>query len=297
MTWRPRVFDRLVFMRTTTDLQAARDGSSRAAFVFPASALPWLPYVTLLAFAYAVFCVTPDDPHITYRYAANLLAGHGPVFNIGERVEGFSSPLHLLLSAVLLRTAPTVDILFKAKLMGLVFAGLAVWQTGLLARDVRFAPGDVLLAQLLVAANIMFAQAAVNGLETTLYAFLLLVTLRAFVREAEGANGLRSGFWLFAALLARPEAILLFLALLPLRFFGAARQAACQRHSRVGGFVFIISSSAGVWAIILLRRAGTEHVFRQKHAHCDGFSQRVPLSAAPGFPRPCPAEWGLLAAS
>ena len=79
----------------------------------------------------------------------------------------------------------------------------------------------------------MFAQAAVNGLETTLYAFLLLVTLRAFVREAEGAKGLRSGFWLFAALLARPEAILLFLALLPLRFFwGSATGSLSKTLSR-----------------------------------------------------------------
>ena len=61
--------------------------------------LPVLPYLLLLLGAYSVFCVTTDDPFITYRYAANLLAGHGPVFNIGERVEGFSSPLHLLLMA------------------------------------------------------------------------------------------------------------------------------------------------------------------------------------------------------
>jgi hypothetical protein len=30
---------------------------------------------------------TPDDVFITLRYAANLAAGHGPVYNIGERVE------------------------------------------------------------------------------------------------------------------------------------------------------------------------------------------------------------------
>ena len=59
-----------------------------------------LPYLLLLLSAYSVFCVTTDDPFITYRYAANLLAGHGPVFNIGERVEGFTSPLHLLLMAM-----------------------------------------------------------------------------------------------------------------------------------------------------------------------------------------------------
>jgi len=32
-----------------------------------------------------------DDPYITYRYAENWAAGHGPVYNIGEYVEGYSS--------------------------------------------------------------------------------------------------------------------------------------------------------------------------------------------------------------
>jgi hypothetical protein len=40
-----------------------------------------------------------DDAYIVFRYADNLLAGLGPVFNAGERVEGFTSPLWLLLLA------------------------------------------------------------------------------------------------------------------------------------------------------------------------------------------------------
>ena len=38
-----------------------------------------------------------DDPYITYRYADNLAGGDGLVFNHGERVQGFSSPLYTLL--------------------------------------------------------------------------------------------------------------------------------------------------------------------------------------------------------
>lgn len=43
-----------------------------------------------------------DDAFISYRYAANLLAGHGLVFNPGEYVEGFTNLLFTLLSATLL---------------------------------------------------------------------------------------------------------------------------------------------------------------------------------------------------
>ncbi|MEA2604933.1 MAG: arabinofuranosyltransferase [Acidobacteriota bacterium] len=38
-----------------------------------------------------------DDAYISYRYALNLASGHGLVFNPGERVEGFSNLLYVLL--------------------------------------------------------------------------------------------------------------------------------------------------------------------------------------------------------
>ncbi len=40
-----------------------------------------------------------DDAMITLRYASNLVHGYGPVFNAGERVQGFTHPLWLLLAA------------------------------------------------------------------------------------------------------------------------------------------------------------------------------------------------------
>jgi hypothetical protein len=38
-----------------------------------------------------------DDAYISYRYARNLARGHGLVFNPGERVEGYSNILYVLL--------------------------------------------------------------------------------------------------------------------------------------------------------------------------------------------------------
>ena len=45
-----------------------------------------------------------DDAFITYRYADNLRAGKGLVFNPGERVEGTSSLLFTIMLAVTLDT-------------------------------------------------------------------------------------------------------------------------------------------------------------------------------------------------
>jgi len=41
-----------------------------------------------------------DDPFVTYRYAENLVTGHGFVYNVGERVLSTTAPLYALLLAV-----------------------------------------------------------------------------------------------------------------------------------------------------------------------------------------------------
>lgn len=41
-----------------------------------------------------------DDAYISFRFARNLLHGHGLVYNVGERVEGYTNFLWTLLSAV-----------------------------------------------------------------------------------------------------------------------------------------------------------------------------------------------------
>ena len=59
------------------------------------SLLFWWAVCTILlgglALAYRADFV--DDSYIFLRYAQNIAEGHGPVFNIGERVEGYSSAL------------------------------------------------------------------------------------------------------------------------------------------------------------------------------------------------------------
>ncbi|MBD3371304.1 MAG: hypothetical protein GF403_01155 [Candidatus Coatesbacteria bacterium] len=64
----------------------------------------WVLYAALaaaliLALVYAELFMwnSVDDTYIFLRYADNWLSGHGPVYNPGERVEGYTSPLWLLL--------------------------------------------------------------------------------------------------------------------------------------------------------------------------------------------------------
>jgi arabinofuranosyltransferase len=96
----------------------------------------WIvPLLILLGMGYLRRWVT-DDAFISLRVAQHLLAGHGPVFNVGERVEAYTHPLWLAILAACGALGITLEI--GALVLGLVFAlvGLLAAQRGaaLLAR-------------------------------------------------------------------------------------------------------------------------------------------------------------------
>lgn len=69
-----------------------------------------------------------DDAFITFRYAQNLAAGHGLVYNIGERILGTTSPLFALILSLpallgldLPLVAQILNILFDCLTLFLVF--------------------------------------------------------------------------------------------------------------------------------------------------------------------------------
>src|SRR5436190_11033928 len=79
--------------------------------------------------------VTYEDVLISLRYAQNLAAGLGLVYNPGERVFGATTPLHVLLLAGL-SAARLHDPLLAAKLLSIAADGLtaAIWYR-LIARE------------------------------------------------------------------------------------------------------------------------------------------------------------------
>ena len=61
---------------------------------------------------------TADDAYITFHYAKNVALGHGAVFNIGERIEGFSCPLWMFTLA--LTTWVGLGSVIPAKILGFI---------------------------------------------------------------------------------------------------------------------------------------------------------------------------------
>ena len=158
----------------------------------------------------------PDDVYITLRYAANVAAGQGPVYNVGERVEGYSNPLFLALLALLqpLLASPR-NMVLAAKLIGLIAGLLAVAAAAALAR--RDPEGSPYwgLAPLLVGLGGYLAFWSASGLETGLHALLVVVAVGGYIRALEtGRCAWRALCGLLFALVAlsRPEGAVFLVA-------------------------------------------------------------------------------------
>ena len=69
-----------------------------------------------------------DDAFISFRYAAHLRADDGLVFNVGERVEGYSNLLFTLLLSPFAEGEPTLRLWRIAIGLGLLAAIWVLWQ-------------------------------------------------------------------------------------------------------------------------------------------------------------------------
>ena len=149
---------------------------------------------------------TQDDAFISFRYAENLVDGHGLVYNPGDFVEGYTNLSWTLLMA--LGLAFDADPVVFSTLAGLASLALAVLATALLARDTRWVLA--LFAPLLVALDPQAVAESVEGLETAFYMALLTFAVFSGLREREADRPHVASTLLFAlACLTRPEAPLL----------------------------------------------------------------------------------------
>ncbi|MEK7283847.1 MAG: hypothetical protein AAB249_08545, partial [Acidobacteriota bacterium] len=155
----------------------------------------------------------------SYRYAENLAAGHGLVFNPGERVEGYTDFLWVVLLA-LCRLAGVPPPL-ASQVLGVVFtvASLllaAAMAPRLAAAETGAPPGAAPaaggIAALLLAASPAVARWAVGGLEAPLFSFLVILGAWGYLRDEEsGSFPWRWPSALLLASLTRPDGVLLFL--------------------------------------------------------------------------------------
>jgi arabinofuranosyltransferase len=176
----------------------------------------WAPPAFLLALglAWVYHCIhfgfVQDDSFITFRYVRHLVAGHGLVWNLGERVEGYTTFLWTMLLAIPGVLGLALE--SSARVLGIA-AGIAMlfllWRLSVRLSGPSSSPLIPLISVALTVANSAIAYWSVSGMETSLFAALLLGAVLAFLQERE-TTFLWAPLLFLLVSLTRPEGTLLF---------------------------------------------------------------------------------------
>lgn len=143
-----------------------------------------------------------DDALISLRFVEQFVAGNGLVYNVGERVEGYSNFLWVMLLAPF--GWAQVDLIWATRFLGTVFGAGALACVAWFVRGLRWP----WVAPALLVACAPFAAWVMGGLETLLFAFLLVAGAIAFVHEEERGGGWASGLLFGLLALTRPEGLM-----------------------------------------------------------------------------------------
>jgi arabinofuranosyltransferase len=85
-----------------------------------------VPIVVLVALAWTHRWVE-EDAFLNFRIVDQIRAGHGPVFNVGERVEVATSPLWLAVLVAARTIVPFVSIEHSSMVLGLALTAAGLW--------------------------------------------------------------------------------------------------------------------------------------------------------------------------
>src|SRR5262245_8878710 len=175
------------------------------------SSFPWagvlLASGILIAQAALFARFTVDDSFISFRFSRNWAEGLGPVYQAGDRVEGYSSFLWVALLALGNRIGSDIEVV--SKVLGLLSALAILVATAGLAAALRPDRRVALLAPLLLAATPLFAAWTFAGMDAPLFAAILSLSSWRLVVELRHPGRFPWSALGFALLvLARPEGVL-----------------------------------------------------------------------------------------
>jgi len=200
-------------------------------------------FILILAGLHALYYMgwTHDDPFITYRYVENVVAGRGFVFNIGERLEGYSNFLFLIM--LIPASLSGLSLLAASQLYGFLsfLAAVAVlfFHQANHRREMHW---TAFLAPLLLAFSGDAVFWSVSGMETGVSLLTVGLGWICFCREMKRDARMFpwSALLFLAAALNRPEGVLIFAALLPAAFMALRRGDVSLRRLLFWACLFLV---------------------------------------------------------
>ncbi len=214
----------------------------------------WLVFAGVFAIALAFAAFTHhawEDYYITYRVSKNLATGHGLVYNVGERVYTFTSPINVLLPAALSAlTGNTSDALvlwlFRV-LSAAVLGGAAVLLFGI-ARHNSFSRLATAVLLGMFAFDAKIVDFSINGQEIAFMMFFLALALHALTVRSDWST-LKLGLAGGGLMWTRPDGFI-YLSAIALGFllFNAARPIGLSRR----GLFKMLLRAAAITTVIYL---------------------------------------------
>ncbi len=215
----------------------------------------WHPIAALAILAYGLYRAIDlrwisDDAFITMRYVKNFVEGNGLVYNIGERVEGYTHFLWLLLLAA--SKAVGFDPVDASMWLGIAaYAGIIVLLLSISFREHKKNPKAIWLpvAAALFALNYDTAEWASGGLETSFYTLLILGAFYIwfYSKFSEQRRLLLTGLTLALVSLTRPDGVLFAVtAAVLLTVSGSRRKQSLLFISKSIGILILPSIVIGV---------------------------------------------------
>ncbi len=148
-----------------------------------------------------------DDAYISFRYAKNLAEGNGLVYNIGQRVEGYTNFLWTLLIALFLKTtpldAPMISIVLSLTcFVGNLVVAFAIGRKLARSHGVRvYFP----VAAALLAVQSIFCLYATTGMETSMGCLFVSLGTLLLISSDTPRSIAGAGIFFILATLTHPD--------------------------------------------------------------------------------------------
>ena len=158
-----------------------------------------------------------DDSYITFRYVKNFTEGNGLVFNIGDKVEGYTCFLWVIFLSFI--KVIGINFISASQTFGIIFSILTLFFTYKISSDIFPKNKGTIFnivfstaAIILLISNGAFAYWTVSGMETALFAMLTTIGIYYYLKESRSYKSEfpYSSIIFLLASLSRPEGNLIF---------------------------------------------------------------------------------------
>ncbi len=243
----------------------------------------FVPYALLAAFALLFFYYAKsfnfiqDDSYITYRYVKNFAEGNGLVFNIGDKVEGYTCFFWVILLSFIKLIG--INFISASQSLGIISSLLTLFFTYKISEQIfpknkspYFNIIFNLSAVIMLTANGAFAYWTVSGMETGLFTLLVTLGIFLYLKEISSQNAgfPYSSIIFLLASLTRPEGNLIFavtvLHKIIISLKGSRRKqnesSDEQEKYILAGFIYYTRFNIYDMEIFILRILAAEHILR-----------------------------------